>query len=600
MSHWDFGRPADVEPEAPRSSGAAGAVYPPDLPGHAGDRAWPAPDGGQDRWEAPDAWPAAAGWPAGDGWPAPVGWPADGGYATQDAWHDAPSPDAIRAPADGGYPDETWPATGDGWDDDEAMETYPLTYERDDFVGAAPPPTPARAPWEHAPWEQWPPPPDPAGPGDADTKVLSRDVRQPAPPAQAPTAPPLAAAGHATEDTAGAGRWTGRDLGLAGDDQEDWIAGGRGGRFGSGRRWLIPAGVVVAGAAVGAAAVLLTGGHPAAGGDHGTNGLTAPSGTPGAPTTVPPRTVPSGAASPGTASPTTGQSGAGALTLSQAKVVLANYTTVNNTANAQRSAATLASVESGSSYAIDTSLYQEQQAAGTAPYPAFGPVGATYYIPRDEPAGGPRWFVVQVANAFTANQKKVTSNEYLLFTQAAGGGPWQDTVEPYLLPGTTAPRVDVGADGLATAVSPDAGTVAVAPSQVPAATAASLDGTGTGTIANPGNLADRADQKFWQGKVPGGTVTDAHTAASGADGQEFALRTTDGGALVFYTDAAQLTITPPAGSTLHLTIPGLYSPAQALNQAGVSYLEQFAAYDPPSGGGAPRVVAGYSGITGRN
>ena len=99
--------------------------------------------------------------------------------------------------------------------------------------------------------------------------------------------------------------------------------------------------------------------------------------------------------------------------------------------------------------------------------------------------------------------------------------------------------------------------------------------------------------------MPGGQVTDVHSPAAGADGQEFALLTTGGGALVFYTDAAQVTITPPAGTALHLTIPGLYSPGQALSQAGVSYLEQFAAYDPPAGSGTPRVVADYSGITGK-
>jgi hypothetical protein len=309
--------------------------------------------------------------------------------------------------------------------------------------------------------------------------------------------------------------------------------------------------------------------------------------------------------------------------MAQAKGVVAAYTTVNNDANAQRSNTMLASVESGSSYAIDAGLYQEQQAAGTAPFPAFAPVQATYYIPRDEPAGGPRWFVARVANAFDSNRNKVTSTEYLLFTQSALGGAWQDTIEPYLLPGASAPRIEVGADGLATPVSPDAASVAVAPSQLPAATAASLDGTdtggpgtgpgtgtGTGTstsaaagaaaVANPGNLADQADQKFWLGKVPGAAVTDTHTAAAGADGQEFALLTAGGGALVLYTDAAQLTITPPAGTALRLTIPGFYSPGQALSTAGVSYLEQFAAYDPPAGGGAPRVVADYSGITGKN
>ncbi len=32
----------------------------------------------------------------------------------------------------------------------------------------------------------------------------------------------------------------------------------------------------------------------------------------------------------------------------------------------------------------------------------------------------------------------------------------------------------------------------------------------------------------------------------------------------------------------------------------MTYLEQFAAYDPPAGGKAPSVVADYSGITGKD
>jgi len=276
---------------------------------------------------------------------------------------------------------------------------------------------------------------------------------------------------------------------------------------------------------------------------------------------------------------------------------------VNNNANAKRSDTLLATVETGSSFAIDAGLYQAQQ--GTAPFPAFGPAQATYYIPRAQPATGPRWFVVQVANAFSAHPKKVTSNEYVLFTQSAPGAPWQDAVEPYLMAGVTAPRIAVGADGLATAVSPDSLAVTVEPSQLPAATAASLDGTASTpsqpAIQAPANLADVNDQKFWQGKLNGGTVTDAHTAATGTAGQEFALQTADGGALVFYTDAAQVTLTAPAGTMLHLTVPGFYSPNQGLSQAGMTYLEQFAAYDPPAGAAqAPSIVADYSGITGKN
>ena len=364
--------------------------------------------------------------------------------------------------------------------------------------------------------------------------------------------------------------------------------GGRehGGREHGGRRWLIPAGLVAGAAAVGGAAVLMTGGHPA---PAVTNAIT-PSMTPSMVMARPTKSPPPGA-------------GAGApLTLPQAQAVLSRYTTTNNSANAQRSDTLLAGVESGSSYAIDAGLYQGQLADGTH-YPAFGPVQATYYIPRDEPAGsGPRWFVVQVANAFQSSPAMVASDEYLLFTQSVPGGAWQDTTEPYLLASATAPQVAVGSDGLATAVSPSSAAVAVAPGQLPAATASSLDAAVAGqpAVAVPGNLADQSDQKLWQAKVPGGTVTDARAPAAGADGQEFALRTADGGALVFYTDAARLTITPPAGSTLHLTVPGLYTPDQALTQASISYLEQFAAYDPPAGGGTPRVVADYSGITGKN
>jgi len=568
MSHWDFGRPTAGEHDAPRPSGPAGAAYPPDLPGGAGP--------------APDAWPPQDAWPTDGGWQRQDGWPADDGRAAENAWaaHQGLIADERRSPAEGWppggdrSPDTGWPAD-DGWDGDDGTAQYPITYERDDFAVADPQP----AGEAREPWEPWPPAPFPGEPREADASgPAGYDTG-----GQAQGAWRRGTAGRQDTEAAATG-WTGRDLGLPGE--ADWAGGGA--RRG-GRRWLIPAGIVVAGAAVGAAAVVLNSGHP---GGQRAGGFVAPSATPSARASA--RT--SAAPSPSPAVP---------LTMTQAKGVLAGYTTVNNGANAQRSGTLLATVGSGSSYAIDAGLYQAQQAAGAAPYPAFAAAAATYYIPRDEPAAGPRWFVVQVANAFNSDPKKVTSDEYLLFTQSAAGGAWQDTIEPYRLSGASAPQIEVGADGLASAVSPDAASVTVAPGQLPAATAASLDGTGAGAgqaaVADPGNLADRGDQRLWQGKVPGGSVTDTHAPATGADGQEFALLTADGGALVFYTDTAELTITPPAGSALHLTVPGFYSPAQALSRAGVSYLEQFAAYDPPAAaGGAPRVVADYSGITGKN
>ncbi len=80
----------------------------------------------------------------------------------------------------------------------------------------------------------------------------------------------------------------------------------------------------------------------------------------------------------------------------------------------------------------------------------------------------------------------------------------------------------------------------------------------------------------------------------------FGLAVAGGGALLFYTDAAELTLTPPQGEVMHLSVPGFYSSGQALSAAGLRYLEQFATYVPPRGGPGPRVVADYSAITAAN
>jgi hypothetical protein len=344
-----------------------------------------------------------------------------------------------------------------------------------------------------------------------------------------------------------------------------------------GPRWLLSAAL---------AAVILAGGGTAAA------LLAAPSGHPPATGTS---TAPPSASAPA--------AGGGAapqpLTLAQAKSVLAAYTSANNTANAKRDDTLLGSVETGSSYAIDAGIYRVQQADNAAPYPAFGPRQARFYIPGEPVAEYPHWFAVQALNADLASPGKVTGTEYLVFTQAAPGAPWLNTVEPYVLAGAATPRVALGADGLATSVDPQTTSLAVMPAQISAVTAAALDGgrAGASLAVTPGNLEDRLDQVFWKQRLPTATVTDRH-AVAGDD--VFALRTTDGGALVFYTDAAELTLVPPAGEALHLTIPGFYSPGQALRTAGIGYLEQFAAYVPPLGGSGLRIVADYSGITAKN
>jgi hypothetical protein len=350
---------------------------------------------------------------------------------------------------------------------------------------------------------------------------------------------------------------------------EDWPPRHRRGGGGVRARWLLPALIVIAGASA-AVGVILTSGHPAA--------------PPSAARSAPPRPMPPASTPP--------MAAAGPLTMTQAAQVLAGYTAANNTANAQRSDTDLATIETGSSYAVDTGIYRTQQAENAAPYPAFGAQRAQYYIPSE--TSYPRWFVVLATNADLASPTKTTGMEYLLFTQAAPGAAWKNAVEPYVVTGAAIPAVALGADGLATPVTAMTASLAVPAGQIAQVTASSLDGDGP--LPNPGNLADLMDQKFWQDKLPASSVTDKH-APDGGTGV-FGLRTTDGGALLFYTDTAQLTLTAPAGEAMHLTIPGYYSPGQSLTRAGISYLEQFATYDPPAGNSGPRAVADYSGITG--
>jgi hypothetical protein len=283
------------------------------------------------------------------------------------------------------------------------------------------------------------------------------------------------------------------------------------------------------------------------------------------------------------------------LTPSQAQQVLAAYTTANNSANAQASQTLLATVEGGSSLAIDSGIYDAQRAAHAAGYPAYSPAAASYYIPLESAAAYPHWFAVRVSNSLLSAPGKVTQMEYLVFTQAAAGAPWLDSMEPFTLPSVTAPSVALDASGHATAVSAAGTSLALPAATAGVATATALD-SGAGQPASPGNLAEASELASLRQTVPSHpSITSSHSATTDP---VFGLRTTDGGALLFYDVAARLTVTAAPGGTLHLNIPGFVSPANPASQVTLQYLDQLAVSDPPAGGGMPvQVIADYSGLT---
>ena len=313
---------------------------------------------------------------------------------------------------------------------------------------------------------------------------------------------------------------------------------------------------------------------------------------------LPSSALPSATASPKAvratpASPS--MSAAPPITRSAAQQVLAAYTTANNSANAQASESLLATVEGGGSLAIDAGIYDGQRASHAAPYPAYEPASASYYIPLESPVTYPHWFAVQVTNALSSSGK-VFNAEYVVFTQAAAGAPWLDSVEPFVLPSAPLPSIALNANGYATAVS-SAGTSLTLPlASASAETATALD-SGAGQPASPGNLADEEALVSLKKSLPShSSITASHSATTDP---VFGLRTTGGGALLFYNVAARITLAAAPGGTLHLDIPGFVSPASQASPVTLQYLDQFAVNDPPSAQGMPaQVIADYSGLTG--
>lgn len=294
-----------------------------------------------------------------------------------------------------------------------------------------------------------------------------------------------------------------------------------------------------------------------------------------------------------------------AITKTDAERVVSRYWQVNNEANKSYSDSLLGTIESGSSYTMDAGSYRFALGqSNRASYVPFELTGTTYYIPRLPQNSYPRWFAVR--GSYVTMAGKSLGSAYLVFAQDSAGAPWKDVVEPDILPGQALRQIATDSGGYAQSVAPDAAGLNVAPGEIGKVTAAWLDkvasSTSNSAIDNQaGNLTDLKDEVFWR-SGEGGTALDATDTHSVPADSVFALKTTSGGALVFYTTAAQLTLTPPDGGTISsLTIPGYYSPSSSagLTSATVGYVEQFATYIPAAGSSDRDVVADIASIASR-
>jgi hypothetical protein len=176
-------------------------------------------------------------------------------------------------------------------------------------------------------------------------------------------------------------------------------------------------------------------------------------------------TAPAGHASVG-AQPGAGQPPA--ISKSDAENVVANYSKVNNKANAAYRDSLLGTIESGSSYTMDAGAYRFALGqSNRAAYVPFQLTDVTYYIPRLPQGSYPRWFAVKGTYTTVADGKNL-GPAYLVFAQDSVGAAWKDVIEPDILPRQTLPQIATDSSGYAQSVAPDAARLNVAPDKIAA------------------------------------------------------------------------------------------------------------------------------------
>jgi hypothetical protein len=304
--------------------------------------------------------------------------------------------------------------------------------------------------------------------------------------------------------------------------------------------------------------------------------------------------------------------GGGVITPAGAREVLTQFNATNNRANKSRQASLLATYEGGSSYQLDASGYRASLITDPR-YKDYAPVSYTapaFYVPLQK--SYPAWFAVR---ALTKGPRITGAPyTYLVFTKASASAHWIEVLEPATsgLPKQTPPTVETDAAGYAAQVSPaDATGLPLAPSALPAKQVTYLDvgnlptkplRPGLPTPKRPkvfpfanGNtaLGDLHDKAFWHSRFPpGSTQLDQHQVTTDP---VYTLRTSDGGALVFYNLTASLTLAGPNATPFTMKIAGIFDGKDSMRSAQVDYDDQFAVYEAAGASAKPAVIANYSG-----
>ncbi|MFF3940235.1 hypothetical protein [Streptomyces phaeofaciens] len=284
-----------------------------------------------------------------------------------------------------------------------------------------------------------------------------------------------------------------------------------------------------------------------------------------------------------------------AATRAEAAKALEQFTTAYNKADAAYDASLDAAYTTGALGAIDAARLKAGRANNPGGNPQHTPLAlsdVTYTIPKK--AGWPRWFV-----ADAKSNKGGDSRWVLVFTRGDLSEPWQAAFLTLVAPGAL-PEFTKDEDGWAEALPADSAGLAVAPKDLSQDYATYLksggdafkDGTYTSTLR-----ATRAKNA----SKPGLVQQYIDEPLTNDDFAPLALRTADGGALVFFSTHHYVKQTAAAGAAV--PTPNKSVAALTTGEIKQSLTMEFVAneivLDPPRGAGERQlsVLSRLEGLT---
>ncbi|MFI6032816.1 hypothetical protein ACIBBD_01285 [Streptomyces sp. NPDC051315] len=274
-----------------------------------------------------------------------------------------------------------------------------------------------------------------------------------------------------------------------------------------------------------------------------------------------------------------------AATRAEAAKAVQQFTTAYNKADAAYDSSLDAEHTTGALGAIDSARLKAGRVNNPDGNPQHKPLVLTdvrYTIPKK--AGWPRWFV-----ADARGNKGGDARWLLVFTRNALADPWQAAYLTLVAPGAL-PEFTKDKDGWAEAVPADSTELARPPEDLSKDYATYLQDGGS-TFADGTYTSELRSARAKNSSKPGLATQYIDEALTTGDFAPLALRTADGGALVFFTTHHYVKQTAAAGAA----VPTPNRNVQALTTGDITqsltmeFVANEVAVDPAKGSGNGKV-----------